>query len=307
MNSQPITDVEGLTLINDSSIAVQSSSGNTNMDIFSNRIAGYSVGGNSMNLSMDDGFDFVNSTAERSIYTDPANGTTQWSNYIGFTAVYPQLTIGVEIPNPTTTAVIKCESDVSTPTTLLIKSYNADDQNATISLISGDDLGTSPQILLEALDNLLGQNSSITIQGSSILFNSPSQFLSIGNLASLPTAFFNSFIKFDTSRGMLEKSLIDTTTTGQTTLFFPTDVCRTRINTPSSAGRIYILPAFSASPSTSGMWYAICNKSLVNTIAVCFPTNATTIFTIPVSPAGGAGSFAKFAVDTANTAYYRCG
>ena len=278
-----------------------------NIDIFPSHINGSVAGGNAMNLSMNDGFNFYNSTQERAILTDPANGTTQWSNSISNSPTYPFLIIGIEIPNPQTTAVIKLENDVSTPTTLLIQSFNADDQNAQISVISGDDLGTSPQILLEALDNILGQQSSIYIQGSSILFNSPSQLLSIGELADLPTAFFSSFIKFDTQKGMLEKSLIDTTTTGTTTLFFPDDVCRTRINTPTLPGRIYVLPAFNSSPSTSGMWYGFCNKSTTQTIAICFPTSATTIFTIPVAPAGGVGSFVKFAVDNANTAYYRCG
>jgi hypothetical protein len=277
------------------------------MEIFSFTIQGSSVGANNMNLSMNDGFDFVNNTAQRQILTDPAFGTTVFSNYVG-SQTAPTLYVGVEPQGiPVTNATIKLDGDVGTPTTLIIKSYNADSQDATINITSGDDLGTSPVILLECFDNLAGKQSSIQIQGTDIIFQSPNQFLRIGELLDNPTSLFSSFIKFDTARGMFSQSKIETVTTGSTTLNTSQNAYRTTINTPSAVGRQFVLPAFTIAPSSSGVWYAICNKSTLYTIEVCFPTVATTIFTIPVSPTGGAGSVARFAVDSANTAYFRDG
>lgn len=272
-----------------------------NIDIFPTTINGSVAGGNSMNLSMNDGFNFYNTTQERIILTDPANGTTKWSNYISSTAQYPQLTIGIEIPNPQTTAVIKLENDVSTPTTLLIQSFNADDQNAQISIISGDDLGTSPQILLEAIDILASYQSSITIQGQSISFITSNTSIVIFGTDCL----FNQPIRFGTDCGVLEQSVINTTTTGTTNLVFnSTNAYRTIINTPTSGTRVFVLQA--PVGQQIGGWFKICNKSTAFTIAVQQPLG-TTIFTIPVSPTGGAGSVAKFAIDNNGTAYFRAG
>jgi len=78
---------------------------------------------------------------------------------------------------------------------------------------------------------------------------------------------------------------------------------QTTINTPT-ANRTFVLPV--ASGQTTGTFYGICNKSTSFTIAVQAPSG-TTIFTIPVASNSGGGSFAKFAVATGGTTYFRCG
>jgi hypothetical protein len=76
---------------------------------------------------------------------------------------------------------------------------------------------------------------------------------------------------------------------------------KTTINKPT-LDRNFILPT----PSTtySGYWYNICNKATSYTIVVQYPLG-TTIYTIPVSPTGGAGSVARFTCD--GISYFRSG
>lgn len=94
--------------------------------------------------------------------------------------------------------------------------------------------------------------------------------------------------------GILETGVINATTTGTTTLTFATSAFRTTINTPTLAGRIFVLPVPSA--SNAGYWLGFCNKSTAFTIAIQYPA-ATTIFTIPVATnATNGGSSARFAV-----------
>jgi len=94
--------------------------------------------------------------------------------------------------------------------------------------------------------------------------------------------------------GILETGIVNATTTGTTTLTFATSAFRTTINTPSSAGRVFVLPT--PTSANAGYWIAICNKSTANLISVQYPAG-TTIFNIPVAlNATNGGSSAKFAV-----------
>jgi hypothetical protein len=125
-------------------------------------------------------------------------------------------------------------------------------------------------------------------------------------LASLTTLFTN--LTFGLSptgnqTGLLEQSVNNTTTTGTTTLTMAGDAFKTIINTPTAAGRIFVL----GTPSSTylGYWYAICNRSTANTIAVQYPAG-TTIYTIPVSTnTTNGGSTARFAVGVSGTSYFR--
>jgi hypothetical protein len=272
-----------------------------NIDIFPYGISGSVAGASSMNLSMYDGFNFYNSTQQRGILTDPTNGITQWYNYVGFSATIPLLTMGIET-GQNTTAIIKLEaSDVGTPNTLLLNCFNADDQYSSLTLTSGDDLGTSPIATIGINDPTFGSISNITIENQSIAF-----FVNNISLLSLGSnCLFNEPIRFGTDCGVLEQSVINTTTTGTTNLVFnSTNAYRTIINTPTSGTRVFVLQA--PVGQQIGGWFKICNKSTAFTIAVQQPLG-TTIFTIPVSPTGGAGSVAKFAIDSAGTAYFRAG
>ena len=132
--------------------------------------------------------------------------------------------------------------------------------------------------------------------------------LATTNIASFSTgtSTFYSPVQFNATNtpcGVVEKSTINGTTTGTTGLS-STSSFLTTINTPSAPGRTFTLP--NPSGLIAGQWFGFCNKSTANTIQVQYPAG-TTIYTIPVSPTGGAGSVAKFAVDSALTAYFRCG
>lgn len=309
LNSNGLITANQGIISNDSSIFQTTGSGSSAIEIFSNIINGFSTGGNNMTLSMVDGFDFNNSTSQRQIFTDPNAGTSVYSNYISGNQQVPILTIGVETPNPTTTAVIKCEGDVSTPTTLLLKSFNPDDQYSYTNLITGDDLGTSP-IASIGINDPLGVYSTsayIEILNQTITFNiGILTFLTLSLGANFNNAIFGEPVGFSTDAGVIEQSVINSTTTGDTNLVFNSaNAYRTIINTPTNGTRRFILPTTTG--QQVGGWFAICNKSTAFTIAVCFPTTATTIFTIPVSPTGGAGSIAKFAIDNNSTAYFRAG
>jgi hypothetical protein len=101
---------------------------------------------------------------------------------------------------------------------------------------------------------------------------------------------------------MLENSVINTTTTTGTTTLTVSNAFATIVNTPTTGTRIFVLPAPTA--GSVGYWYAICNKSTANTIAVQYPA-LTTIATIPVATnATNGGSVAKFAVTADGASYY---
>lgn len=103
--------------------------------------------------------------------------------------------------------------------------------------------------------------------------------------------------------GITENSVINTTTTGSTTIL-ATAAFTTIINTPTAAGRIFVLPTPSA--GTIGYWYAFCNKSAGNIITINSSSGVAQI-TIPAGLAGGAGGYGAVAVDSAGTGYFRCG
>ena len=173
-----------------------------------------------------------------------------------------------------------------------------------INLQANNPVG-SCDVLIQATDGDSGDYSRVSVFNSSITFRA-------GNVANdillLSTdALFNEPIRFGTDAGVLEQSSIITSpTTGLTNLTFNSAYAyRTVINTPTNGTRQFLLPSTTGQPK--GGWFGICNKSTSFTIAVCFPTTSTTIFTIPVSPTGGAGSVAKFAIDDNGTAYFRCG
>jgi hypothetical protein len=107
-----------------------------------------------------------------------------------------------------------------------------------------------------------------------------------------------------TTTGILEKSTINATTTGSTTLTANANAFTTIINTPSASGRIFVLPA--PTSATIGYWYAFCNKSTANIITINSSAGVAQI-TIPAGTAGGAGGYGAVAVDSAGTAYCRVG
>jgi len=286
-------------------IICEDSVGNSNIDIMPGRITGFSTGGYTMNLSMDDGFTY--SSATRQIYNDPDTGTTRYSLFSPPNPTIPFLTIGLEA---TPSCILQAEYSVGDNGLFTIRNFNADDQYSYTTYTTGDDLGTSPIATIGVNDPTGGSISYIAVENLSINFvanNASIASFSSGAYGSgANNCLYYKSIRFDTDAGVLEQSVINTTTTGQTNLVFnSTNAYRTIINTPTASGRIFLLP--STTGQQVGGWFKICNKSTAFTIAVCFPTNATTIFTIPVSPTGGAGSVAKFAIDNAGTAYFRAG
>ena len=104
--------------------------------------------------------------------------------------------------------------------------------------------------------------------------------------------------------GILEKSVVNAVTVGSTTLTANANAFTTIINTPSGAGRVFVLPA--ASAGTIGYWYAFCNKSTTQIITINNSIGVAQI-TIPAGLAGGAGGYGKVAVDSTGGAYFRCG
>lgn len=101
--------------------------------------------------------------------------------------------------------------------------------------------------------------------------------------------------------GIIAKSIINATTTGSTTLT-NADAFRTVINTPSAVGRIFVLPAPSA--TNIGYWWEVCNKSASQSITI--NSNAgVALATISATTAGGAGNVARIGIDSAGTSYFR--
>ena len=165
-------------------------------------------------------------------------------------------------------------------------------------------------IELKSVDTNTGTTSLLILGVQQFTLSVASQVaITIANAATDPVVFRRNISTTTNTAssnpvGLLENSILNTTTTGTTTLTI-TNAFATIVNTPSAAGRIFVLPAPPA--GTVGYWYAICNKSIANTIAVHYPA-LTTIATIPVAPsATNGGSVAKFAVDTLGTTYSRIG
>ena len=119
---------------------------------------------------------------------------------------------------------------------------------------------------------------------------------------SIDNIVFYENLTFSGATGVLERYNVIAQTTGLTNLSVAGNAFKNNINTPTQNSRVLVLP----NPSGfNEYWYGITNKSTSFTITIQYPSG-TPIFTIPVSPAGGVGSFAKFAV-VDNSAYYRCG
>jgi hypothetical protein len=173
-----------------------------------------------------------------------------------------------------------------------------------INLQANNPSGSS-SVLLQATDGDSGDYSRVSVFNSTITFRAGNVAGDILNLGT--DALFNENIRFGTDAGVLEQSNnLTSPTIGLTNLTFNSAFAyRTVINTPTNGTRQFLLPATAGQPV--GGWFAICNKSTSFTIAVCFPTTATTIFTIPVASNSGGGSFAKFAIDNNGTAWFRCG
>lgn len=145
-----------------------------------------------------------------------------------------------------------------------------------------------------------GQNSIQFFYGGSTTSTTNIASFSSGSCVLYSNLQFNST---SAPCGIVEKSVINTTTTG-TTALSSTSSYLTTINTPSVAGRTFTLP--NPSGLVAGQWFGFCNKSGTNTIIIQYPAG-TTIYTIPVASAGTAGSSIKLAIDSAGTAYYKVG
>lgn len=173
-------------------------------------------------------------------------------------------------------------------------------------IMFSDSTPSSSFIQLQSIDAATSIGSSLILGLQSfnlIVTNQPA--INIGGSVTAPVIFQRN-ISTTTGLGglpvgMLENSVINLTTTGTTPLAI-SNAFSTIINTPTASGRIFVLQAPTA--GTVGYWYAICNKSTANTIAVHFPAG-TTIATIPVATAVGGGSVARFAVTTGGGSYFR--
>jgi len=188
--------------------------------------------------------------------------------------------------------------------------YNSDGEvNYTAGIKTTADPAQRPQPMIYFLE----EAPSSTYTAMRIIYNSIEMFSgslmdSQTNIASFTTdhmTFYKPLLfnnNAGTGAGVQEISTIGAAT-GTTTMTTAT-AFQTIISTPSTSGRIFVLPAPTA--GRIGWWYKICNKSTAQTIAIQYPSG-TTIFTIPVSPTGGAGSVGMFAVDVNGTAYFRAG
>ena len=165
---------------------------------------------------------------------------------------------------------------------------------------SGSIITKSKQIILGRIDDTITiPNSMEVLNGGISIINAPSTG---DNSIIVPTtAWVNTAI---TNAAGFEFSTINTTTTGTTNnLTFATDALKTILNTPSTSGRIFVLPT--PSSPYAGYWFAFCNKSTANTIAIQYPSG-TLIATIPVATnATNGGSTARFAVFSSGTTYFR--
>jgi|MesohylFT_1024984.scaffolds.fasta_scaffold19954_2 hypothetical protein len=190
--------------------------------------------------------------------------------------------------------------DAETEFTSGVRSYNEGDAPVATLYSLLYSAYTSPT------DNYIGVRAR-TIQSSSVqsieIFAGSALDTAV-NIVNFGTGLITFYknLTFNSNTGVLEKSNVEATTTGTLTMTSAYSF-QTTINTPT-ANRTFVLPV--ASGQTTGTFYGICNKSTSFTIAVQAPSG-TTIFTIPVASNSGGGSFAKFAVATGGTTYFRCG
>ena len=194
---------------------------------------------------------------------------------------------------------------------LLIANGNSDNGLGlaynTITMFS-DSVVTSSFIELKSLDASTSAGATLLLgqqQFSLTITNQPA--ITIGSGFTDPVVFRRN-ISTTTNTGLgapvglLENSVVNATTTGITTLT-TSNAFATIVNTPTTATRIFVLPA--PTLATAGYWYAICNKSTSFTIEVQYPAS-TTIATIPVATnATNGGSVARFAVEAGGVSYFR--
>lgn len=191
-----------------------------------------------------------------------------------------------------------------------------------IVIINGDELNELPENMISLhqdanyANNYIRLRSAYDIVGlASVLTLGIDRFtlsiangsaITIGNVISDPVVFSRNISTTtnplnNSPVGLLENSVVNATTTG-TTILTTSNAFATIINTPTLAGRIFLLP--SPTSGRPGFWYAICNKATNFTIAVQYPPG-TIIATIPVAPsATNGGSVARFAVDASGTSYF---
>jgi hypothetical protein len=178
-----------------------------------------------------------------------------------------------------------------------VKTYTETLNNRPASMLYATILVGAPPQTLTAVRVI---NSTISMFSGST-DNSATNIASFDGATSGIITFYRP-LTFNGVSGVLERSAVNGTTTGSTTLD-TLSAFLTTINTPSATGRIFVLPT--PTTATAGYWYGICNKSTGFSIAVQSPSG-TTILTITIAANSGGGTFAKFAVNSAGNGYFVC-
>ena len=240
------------------------------------------------------------STGKVALFVNP-DASQQLAGYYTYTATTPGLFLRSNIPDTVQSGTEYCVlTDNATP------GANELPENK-IYLRNTGTLATNTITLRSAFD-VLGQESNLALGIDSFL-------LSVNNnsVLSIPTGTSTTSemtcrrrIKFNTdgsvaTTGILANSTINATTTGSTTLTTG-QAFQTIINTPSAVGRIFVLPAPSA--STIGYWWEVCNKSASQSITIN-SSGGVALATITATTAGGAGNVARIGIDSAGTGYFR--
>lgn len=234
------------------------------------------------------------------LFVNP-DASQQLAGYYAYTATSPGLFLRSNIPDtPQTGTEYVVLTDNATP------NANELPENK-IYMRSSGTLANNTITLRSAFD-IIGQESNLSLGIDSFLLSVNNQ-----SVLSIPTGSSstgelrcNRRIKFNTdssvaTTGILANSTINATTTGSTTLTTG-QAFQTIINTPSAVGRIFVLPAPSA--STIGYWWEVCNKSASQSITIN-SSGGVALATITATTAGGAGNVARIGIDSAGTGYFR--
>ena len=240
------------------------------------------------------------STGTIDLFVNP-DASQQLAGYYAYTATTPGLFLRSNIPDTPQSGTEYCVL-----TDNAIPGVNELPENK-IYLRNTSTLANNTITLRSAFD-LLGQETNLALGIDSFLLSVNNQ-----SVLSIPTGSSSTSemtcrrrIKFNTDSsvsqtGILANSTINATTTGSTTLT-NADAFRTVINTPSAVGRIFVLPAPSA--TNIGYWWEVCNKSASQSITI--NSNAgVALATISATTAGGAGNVARIGIDSAGTSYFR--
>ena len=165
--------------------------------------------------------------------------------------------------------------------------------------------GSYSSVISALYTDLDGTTTGVrSIPGQIDMFNGSSFTGSSANIATFSTStiLFFSSLDFNGANGVLARNVTNATTTGSTTLSY-SDCFRTIINTPSAAGRIFVLPAPGGGVN-AGKWWEICNKSAAQIITIQ-SSGGVTLATISATTAGGAGNVARIGINSAGTDYFR--